>query len=114
MRRIDPSSSMTRTDAVTAGEGSFGSKVHRRRPRLVRGEGRPFATPTRRTARLDRLRRVGTTKPAHGSVELFGSFEVADVSSPGDDDELRIADRPFELACGSEERRVGKECRSRW
>jgi hypothetical protein len=45
---------------------------------------------------------VGATKLAHGSVELFGSFEVADVSRPRYHDELRIGDRSLELACDAE------------
>jgi len=35
---------------------------------------------------------VGTTKLAQGIVELFGSFEVADMSRRGDHSELRIGD----------------------
>jgi len=33
---------------------------------------------------------VGARRLAHGIVELFGSFEVADVSRRGDHSELRI------------------------
>jgi hypothetical protein len=40
---------------------------------------------------------VSAAELADGSVELFGSFEAADVSRPADHHELRIGDRSLEL-----------------
>jgi hypothetical protein len=55
-----------------------------------------------RTSLSDLLRRVSAAKLTHGLVELVGLLEVADVTTARDHDELRVADRLFELACDAE------------
>jgi hypothetical protein len=55
-----------------------------------------------RTSLSDLPRRVSAAKLTHGLVELVGLLEVADVTTARDHDELRVADRLFELACDAE------------